>query len=43
MYENIRRCVPVGEGLSDEFEGKVGVHQGSRSSSAKSTAFHRRA
>ena len=28
MYENVRRCVRVGEGLSDEFEGKVGVHQG---------------
>ena len=29
MYENVRCCVRVGEGLSDEFEGKVGVHQGS--------------
>ena len=29
MYENVRRCVRAGEGLSDEFEGKVGVHQGS--------------
>ena len=29
MYENIRRCVRVGQGLSDEFEGKAGVHQGS--------------
>ena len=29
MYENISRCVRVGEGLSDEFEGKAGVHQGS--------------
>ena len=29
MYENIRHCVRVGDGLSDEFEGKVGVHQGS--------------
>ena len=29
MYENIRRCVRVGEGLSDEFEGKAGVHLGS--------------
>ena len=28
MYENISRCVRVGEGLSDEFEGKAGVHQG---------------
>ena len=28
MYENIRRCVRVGEGLSDEFEGKADVHQG---------------
>ena len=29
MYENVPSCVRVGEGLSDEFEGKVGVHQGS--------------
>ena len=29
MYENVRRCVRVGEGLSHEFEGKVCVHQGS--------------
>ena len=29
MYENIRRCVRVCEGLSDEFEGTTGVHQGS--------------
>ena len=29
MYENIRRCVRVGEGLSDKFEEKAGVHQGS--------------
>ena len=29
MYENVRRCLRVGEGLSDEFEGKLGVHQGS--------------
>ena len=29
MYENIRGCVRVGEGLSDEFEAKVGVHQDS--------------
>ena len=29
MYENIRRCVRDGEGLSDEFEAKVGVRQGS--------------
>ena len=28
MYQNVRRCVRVGEDLSDEFEGKVGVHQG---------------
>ena len=27
MYENVQRCVRVGEALSDEFEGKVGVHQ----------------
>ena len=29
MYENVRSRVRVGEGLSDEFEVKVGVHQGS--------------
>lgn len=29
MYENARSRVRVGEGLSDEFEVKVGVHQGS--------------
>ena len=29
MYENIRSCVRVRKGLSDEFEGKFGVHQGS--------------
>ena len=29
MYENVRNCVQVGEGLSDEFEGKPSVHQGS--------------
>ena len=29
MYENIKHCVWVSEGLSDEFEGKAGVHQGS--------------
>ena len=29
ICENVRCCVRVGEGLSDEFEGKVGVHQGS--------------
>ena len=29
MYENVQRCERVGEGLSDKFEGKVGVHQGS--------------
>ena len=41
MYENIRGCVWVGEGLSDEFEGKVGVHQGYVRS--QSTALHHRA
>ena len=29
MYENVQSRVRVGEGLSDEFEVKVGVHQGS--------------
>ena len=29
MYENVRSCVWVGKGLSDEFEVKFGVHQGS--------------
>ena len=29
MYFNVRSCVRVGEGYSDEFEVKVGVHQGS--------------
>ena len=29
MYENVLSRVRVGEGLSDEFEVKVGVHQGS--------------
>ena len=29
MYENVRSCVRVGEGLRDEFEVRVGVHQGS--------------
>ena len=29
IYENVRCCLRVGEGLSDEFEGKLGVHQGS--------------
>ena len=29
MFENVRSRVRVGEGLSDEFELKVGVHQGS--------------
>ena len=29
MNENVRRCVRVGEGLSDELEGKACVHQGS--------------
>ena len=29
MYSNARSCVLVGEGYSEEFEVKVGVHQGS--------------
>ena len=29
MYENVRSCVRVYKGLSDEFEVKFGVHQGS--------------
>ena len=29
MYANVRSCVRVGEGYSEEFEVKVGVHQGS--------------
>ena len=29
MYENVRSRVQVGEGLNDDFEVKVGVHQGS--------------
>ena len=29
MYVNARSCVCVGEGYSEEFEVKVGVHQGS--------------
>ena len=29
MYANARSCVCVGEGYSEEFEVKVGVHQGS--------------
>ena len=29
MYENVRSCDRVSKGLSDEFEVKVGVHQGS--------------
>ena len=29
MYANVRSCVHVGEGYSEEFEVKVGVHQGS--------------
>ena len=29
MYENVRSCVRVCKGLSDEFEMKFGVHQGS--------------
>ena len=28
MYKNLRSCVRIGEGLSEEFEVKVGVHQG---------------
>ena len=28
MYANARSRVPVGEGYSEEFEVKVGVHQG---------------
>ena len=30
---NVRCCVRVGEDLSDEYEGKVGVHEGSVPSS----------
>ena len=29
MYSNARSCVIVGEGYSEGFEVKVGVHQGS--------------
>ena len=29
MYSNARSCVCVGERYSEEFEVKVGVHQGS--------------
>ena len=29
MYAIARSCVRVGEGYSEEFEVKVGVHQGS--------------
>ena len=29
MYANVRSCVRVGEGYSEEFEVKVGDHQGS--------------
>ena len=29
MYANVRSSVRVGKGYSDEFEVKVGVHQGS--------------
>ena len=29
MYENVRICVWVCKGLSDEFEVKFGLHQGS--------------
>ena len=28
MYANVRSCVCVGEGYSEEFEVKIGVHQG---------------
>ena len=42
MYENIRRCVWVGEGLSDEFEAKVGVHQGSVLSPSRLMLCHSR-
>ena len=28
MYENLRSCVLVGKGHSDEFEVKVSIHQG---------------
>ena len=28
MYDSARSCVSVGEGYSEEFEVKVGVHQG---------------
>ena len=28
MYKNLRSCVRVGKGLSDEFEVNVSVHQG---------------
>ena len=27
MYANVRSCLWVGEGLSDGFQEKVGVHQ----------------
>ena len=27
IYANVRSCVHVGEGYSEEFEVKVGVHQ----------------
>ena len=29
IYANAQSCVSVGEGYSEEFEVKVGVHQGS--------------
>ena len=29
MYANVRSCLWVGEGLCDDFQEKVGVHQGS--------------
>ena len=28
MYASVRLCVHVGEGYSEEFEMKIGVHQG---------------
>ena len=37
---NVQCCVWVGEGLSDEYKGKVGVHQGV---CAQFTALYRRA
>ena len=37
MYSNARSPVRVGEGYSEEFEVKVGVHQGSVSASCFSS------